>query len=421
MLLQYYFNVLASYLYETFNYTIGLNIYQWYNTFIMIDSAVINIKAGNGGDGLASFRREKYIPKGGPWGGDGGKGGDVYIEVDPHTNTLSRLKYKKDFKAPNGMPGMKQLMAGPDGEDLTISVPKGTMVFNENNELVVDLSEEGQKFKLAEGGRGGLGNWHFKSSVNRTPLKSTAGIKTEMSKLRLELKILADVGIIGLPSAGKSTLLNALTNANAKTAEYHFTTLEPNLGILNTSNYVTDADDLVLADIPGLIEGASDGKGLGFDFLKHIERTSVLIHVLDGYDTPENIISNYKKIRKELGIWNKDMLKKPELVVVNKIDITETKEQKDVIEELLKKEKLSPIFISAAANMNLDVVVKDILKLKVLFDVKAKKQKEKEKIKADNKKPVFTIDTLPNKRVVFKTKPIRNEVIDMEREILHVG
>ena len=298
MLLQYYFNVLASYLYETFNYTIGLNIYQWYNTFIMIDSAVINIKAGNGGDGLASFRREKYIPKGGPWGGDGGKGGDVYIEVDPHTNTLSRLKYKKDFKAPNGMPGMKQLMAGPDGEDLTISVPKGTMVFNENNELVVDLSEEGQKFKLAEGGRGGLGNWHFKSSVNRTPLKSTAGIKTEMSKLRLELKILADVGIIGLPSAGKSTLLNALTNANAKTAEYHFTTLEPNLGILNTSNYVTDADDLVLADIPGLIEGASDGKGLGFDFLKHIERTSVLIHVLDGYDTPENIISNYKKIRK---------------------------------------------------------------------------------------------------------------------------
>ena len=421
MLLQYYFNVLASYLYETLNYTIGLNIYQWYNTFIMIDSAVINIKAGNGGDGLASFRREKYIPKGGPWGGDGGKGGDVYIEVDPHTNTLSRLKYKKDFKAPNGMPGMKQLMAGPDGEDLTISVPKGTMVFNENNELVVDLSEEGQKFKLAEGGRGGLGNWHFKSSVNRTPLKSTAGIKTEMSKLRLELKILADVGIIGLPSAGKSTLLNALTNANAKTAEYHFTTLEPNLGILNTSNYVTDADDLVLADIPGLIEGASDGKGLGFDFLKHIERTSVLIHVLDGYDTPENIISNYKKIRKELGIWNKDMLKKPELVVVNKIDITETKEQKDVIEELLKKEKLSPIFISAAANMNLDVVVKDILKLKVLFDVKAKKQKEKEKIKADNKKPVFTIDTLPNKRVVFKTKPIRNEVIDMEREILHVG
>ena len=385
------------------HYTIGLIIFQWYNNNIMIDNAIITVKAGNGGDGLVSFRREKYIPRGGPWGGDGGKGGDVYIEADPHVNTLSRLKYKKEFKAENGQPGMKKLMAGINGTDLTVSVPKGTMVFDQNNNLVVDLSENGQRFKLAEGGRGGLGNWHFKSSINRTPLKATSGIKTETLELRLELKILADIGIIGFPSAGKSTLLNALTNANAKTAEYHFTTLEPNLGILNTSKYLKNADDLILADIPGLIEGASQGKGLGFDFLKHIERTSVLIHVIDGYDTVENIISNYEKIRNELSEWNKDILLKPEILAVNKTDLTEVKENEAEITKAFKKQKLTPIFISAAANINLEELVKELVKLKNEFDIKAQKKAEKEKLIPE--KTLFNIDNLPNRRIIFKSDP----------------
>ena len=371
----------------------------------MIDSAEIRIKPGNGGDGLASFRREKYIPKGGPWGGDGGKGGNIYIEVDPHVNTLSRLKYKKDFKAENGMPGMKKLMIGQNGQDLTISVPKGTMVFDIDGNIVVDLKEDEQKFKLAEGGKEGLGNWHFKSSVNRTPLKATLGEKTEIKELHLELKVLADIGIIGLPSAGKSTLLNALTNANVKIAEYHFTTLEPNLGILNTSKYLNNAPDLVLADIPGLIEGASQGKGLGFDFLKHIERTSVLIHVIDGYDTIENIVLNYKKIRNELGLWNKDILQKPELVAVNKIDLTEVKDQKSEIETALKGLNLSPIFISAAANINIEELVRETLRLKGVFDKKEKSKKEAEDKIIE--KPVYTITNLPNKRIVFKASYTR--------------
>jgi len=298
---------------------------------------------------------------------------------------------------------MKKLMAGINGTDLTVSVPKGTMVFDQNNNLVVDLSENGQRFKLAEGGRGGLGNWHFKSSINRTPLKATSGIKTETLELRLELKILADIGIIGFPSAGKSTLLNALTNANAKTAEYHFTTLEPNLGILNTSKYLKNADDLILADIPGLIEGASQGKGLGFDFLKHIERTSVLIHVIDGYDTVENIISNYEKIRNELCEWNKDILLKPEILAVNKTDLTEVKENEAEITKAFKKQKLTPIFISAAANINLEELVKELVKLKNEFDIKAQKKAEKEKLIPE--KTLFNIDNLPNRRIIFKSDP----------------
>lgn len=371
----------------------------------MKDSAVIRIKAGNGGDGLVSFRREKYIPKGGPWGGDGADGGDVYIEADPHMNTLSRYRYKKDFKAENGGAGMKKLMNGATGGDLVINVPRGTMVFDAEGNLLVDLKENGDRYKAAAGGRGGLGNWHFKSSVNRTPLKATKGVKTEEIEIRLELKVLADVGIIGLPSAGKSTLLNALTNANAKTAEYHFTTLEPNLGILNTSKYVKTAADLVLADIPGLIEGASDGKGLGFDFLKHIERTSVLIHVIDGYDTLENIANNYKTIRAELSKWNKDILLKPEIIAVNKIDLTEVREQTTKIEAALAKiAKTKPVFISAAANLNLEELIKETVKAKSTFDKKVLENKQKEEAKIAAQIPTFTIDTIPNKRIVFREK-----------------
>jgi GTP-binding protein len=371
----------------------------------MKDSAVIRIKAGNGGDGLVSFRREKYIPKGGPWGGDGGKGGDVFIEADPHMNTLSRYRYKKDFKAENGGPGMKKLMNGANGADLIISVPRGTMIFDKDGNLLCDLKENGDRYTAAQGGRGGLGNWHFKSSVNRTPLKATRGEKNEEVELSLELKVLADVGIIGLPSAGKSTLLNALTNANAKTAEYHFTTLEPNLGILNTSKYVKTASDLVLADIPGLIEGASTGKGLGFDFLKHIERTSVLIHVVDGYDTLENIAKNYQTIREELSKWNQDILTKPEIIAVNKMDLTEVREQKDEIEKVLSKVvKTNPVFISAAANLNLDELIKEVVKVKTLFDKKAFEEAQIAKEKADSAIPIFTIDTIPNKRMVFREK-----------------
>ena len=378
----------------------------------MKDSAVIKIKAGNGGDGLASFRREKYKPKGGPWGGDGGKGGDIYIEANPHVTTLSRFRYKKDYKAENGGPGMKKLMAGANGEDKIIEVPKGTMVFDSENNLIIDLKENGQRFKLAQGGKGGLGNWHFKSSTNQAPLKATPGIKREVQEIRLELKVLADIGLVGLPSAGKSTLLNALTNANAKTAEYHFTTLEPNLGIMDISNYSKNASQLVLADIPGLIEGASEGKGLGYDFLKHIERTSVLIHVLDGYDTPENILKNYRAIRNELSSWNKEILKKPEIVAVNKNDLSEVRDQKNEIIKNLKKEELFPIFISAATNENLEELIKEVIKAKDIFDKEELKRIEKEKNK--KQKLVFSINELPNKRIVFKNSSLENETSESQ-------
>ncbi len=373
----------------------------------MIDTAKIKIKAGNGGDGIISFRREKYISKGGPWGGDGGTGGDIIFKIDKHANTLTKFKRKRKFDAENGKPGMRKLKKGKDGENLVIKVPIGTVIKDKNNKILFDFTNTSQEFVIAKGGKGGLGNWHFKSSVNRTPMIATPGEHTKQIELQLELKLLADVGLIGLPSSGKSTLLNALTQTNVKTAEYHFTTLEPNLGVLFVNKYIPNNDvEIILADIPGLIEGAADGKGLGHDFLRHIERTKVLVHILDGSkiltQNLQVLLDDFHIINEELQKWNKDLTEKPQIVVVNKIDLSEVKTKIPLIKKIFAQENITPIFISAATNENLENLVSEIVK-----SLETEKQKEQTKLSKNEEKNQlveFNINNLPNKRIVFRNQ-----------------
>ena len=371
----------------------------------MIDTAKIIVKAGDGGDGIASFLRAKYVPKGGPNGGDGGNGGNIIIHSVKKLNTLSKFHRKRKYDAEAGQGGMKNKKHGKDGENLIIEVPIGTLVTSEDGSFKHDFIKE-EFVVVATGGKGGIGNTHFKSSINRTPLQFTKGTIGNTYELNLELKILADIGIIGLPSGGKSTLLNALTNSNARTANYHFTTLEPNLGVLSRNE-----QEIVLADIPGLIEGASDGKGLGSDFLRHIERTNLIIHILDGTDSidnPSNLLENYELIRNELKQWSNNLLTKEEIVVINKIDITEVKNNKSTIQKLFKTINIKPLFISAITMENLNILINEI------FDKHNKVAKQIEKIKPtkEKKKPkLITLNTIPNKRIVFKktNHPINNE------------
>lgn len=373
----------------------------------MIDTAEIKIKAGNGGDGLVSFRREKYVDKGGPWGGDGGKGGSIVLEVDSHANTLSYFHRKIEYKAENGEGGMKNLKKGHDGADEIIKVPLGTTVFDENGEVIVDMIDLNQSVILDRGGKGGMGNWHFKSSINQTPYQYTSGEKRETQLLKLELKLIADVGLIGIPSAGKSTLLNSLTRASAKIGNYPFTTLSPNLGVLHVGNYINGIDqDIVLADIPGLIEGASEGKGLGYDFLRHIERTNIIIHLVDGTKILSggipSLIKDYQDIRNELKKWNATLMDKAEIVVLNKIDITEVKEQFDQIKVAFKKKKIDIMGISAYSSINLDELVKQIYKTYLIKQEEILNFVDNTPEKIQVKK--YDITNLPNKRIIFKAK-----------------
>lgn len=365
----------------------------------MIDTADISVKAGDGGHGAALFRREKFIPKGGPWGGDGGNGGNVVFKVDPHLNTLSDFRRKKHFKAEDGGHGMKNRMKGKDGETLIIKVPQGTIIKDKENNILADLTQLQQEATIARGGRGGLGNWHFKSSVNQTPLTATPGTAGEEKLLYLELKLIADIGLVGMPSAGKSTLLNSLTNTSVKTAEYHFTTLHPNLGVLTYKNY---PKDLVIADIPGLIEGASEGKGLGHDFLRHIERTKVLVHIIDGLDavmlSPGSLVKNYLSIRTELSKWNNQLAEKPEIIVINKFDITEVNNLKDAIYKEFKSHKLNIYFISAVTLEGIEEVIQ-----KMVNEIQTSNKKI-EKLKPKMKESIeYTIENLKNRRIVFRT------------------
>ncbi|HDS00615.1 MAG TPA: GTPase ObgE, partial [candidate division Zixibacteria bacterium] len=246
---------------------------------MFVDLVEIEVQSGKGGAGCVSFRREKYVPKGGPDGGDGGKGGSVYIQVDSNLNTLMDLKYKRKYKAENGEPGKGGNKSGEDGKDVTVKVPPGTMVFNaENDQLLADLVEDQDRYLAARGGIGGRGNTHFKSSTNQSPRRADPGRPGESFRLRLELRLIADVGLVGYPNAGKSSLLKAMSEAKPKIADYPFTTLNPNIGIVKIAEFET----LKMADIPGIIDGASRGKGLGLQFLRHIERTSVLLYILDG-------------------------------------------------------------------------------------------------------------------------------------------
>lgn len=345
----------------------------------MKDLARIYIKAGDGGNGSVHFRREKYIPKGGPDGGDGGKGGDVILEADSNITSLVAFNFQKKFEADNGKPGREKRSYGKDARDIVIKVPVGTEVYEVSSahmelnlrkreqleelltkrELLVDMTEKNQEYIVGYGGKGGRGNDHFKSSTNQTPMEAESGVPGEEKYLLLELKVVADVGIMGLPNVGKSSLLKALTAANPKIAGYPFTTLEPNLGVLKT-----EKSHLILVDIPGVVEEAYEGKGIGPWFLKHLERTKQLIHVLapDPDETTrsdlavwEQMVRDYEIVRGELEKFGQGLVEKPELVVVNKMElITSKSEQERVKKELSEKLGKNVLMVSAGMKEGLE-------------------------------------------------------------------
>jgi len=319
-----------------------------------LDQAKIYVKAGDGGSGSASFRREKFVEFGGPDGGDGGDGGSVVLVAAENLNTLIDFRFQQHFKAERGHSGMGKKKSGRSGKDLFLKVPIGTQVFEEdNNTLIEDLKKIGQKIIVAQGGKKGLGNVRFKSSTNRAPRKKTEGAKGESFWIWLQLKVIADIGIIGMPNAGKSSLLSVLTKAKPKIANYPFTTLNPNLGVTSYSD-----KEVTLADIPGLIEGAHEGTGLGDKFLRHIERCKSLIHLID--ITDENILENYLKIRKELSKYSNDLLKKKEIIIFNKIDMINVNEIKKKINTFKEKIKKNIYKISVVQNKGL-INIKKIL------------------------------------------------------------
>ena len=322
------------------------------------DYVKISAKAGNGGDGAVSFRREKYVAAGGPDGGDGGRGGNVYFEVDPDTNTLIDFRYQKKFKAENGKNGEGANRYGKSGEDLTIKVPLGTVIKDAaTGKVLADLSEKGQRKLLLAGGRGGKGNSHFATSTRQAPRFSQEGEKGEEKELILELKLLADVGLIGFPNVGKSTLLSVVTDATPKIADYHFTTLEPNLGVVK-GEY---GDSFVIADIPGIIEGASEGVGLGIQFLRHIERTRLLLHVIDvsGIEG-RNPVQDFETINAELKKYSEKLSKRKQIIVANKVDSMQDENLYKGLEELAKKKNLEIYKISAATKQGIKELMKRI-------------------------------------------------------------
>ena len=305
-----------------------------------LDQVKIYVKAGNGGDGSPSFRREKFIEYGGPDGGDGGSGGSVILKSEQNLNTLIDYRYQQHHKAKRGENGSGQNRTGKGGEDLILKVPLGTQVFEEDNKtLIYDFTKIGEEFIAASGGRGGLGNTRFKSSTNRAPRKYTKGTLGEEFTIWLQLKTIADIGIVGLPNAGKSSLLAAITNANPKIANYQFTTLNPNLGVASYDN-----KEITIADIPGLVEGAHKGTGLGIQFLKHIERCKSLLHMID--ITNDDLKKSYKQIKNELKKYSTKLSKKKELVVLNKVDLIDNNELKKIIKEFSKNTKSEVITLS---------------------------------------------------------------------------
>ena len=317
-----------------------------------LDQAKIYVKAGNGGSGSASFRREKFIEFGGPDGGDGGNGGSIILVAKENLNTLIDFRYQQHFKAEKGQNGMGKKKTGRNGKDLVLNVPIGTQIFEEdNNTLIEDLKKIDEKVIIAKGGGRGLGNVRFKSSTNRTPRKKTDGSEGESFWIWLQLKVIADIGIIGMPNAGKSSLLSVLTKAKPKIANYPFTTINPNLGVTSYSD-----KEITIADIPGLIEGAHEGVGLGDKFLRHIERCKSLVHLID--ITENNILENYLKIRKELSKYSNDLLKKKEIIVFNKIDIINTNKINEKINFFKKKIKKNIYKISVAQNNGLSTLKK---------------------------------------------------------------
>ena len=321
-----------------------------------LDQAKIYIKAGNGGSGSASFRREKFIEYGGPDGGDGGNGGSIIVESDRNLNTLIDFRYAQHFKAQHGKPGSKRNKTGANGDDLILKVPLGTQIYEEdNNTLIYDFTKNSEKYLVASGGKGGLGNVRFKSSTNRAPKKKTNGKLGEEFWIWLQLKVIADIGIIGQPNAGKSSLLAALTRAKPKIANYPFTTINPNLGV---SYY--NGKEITLADIPGLVEGAHKGVGLGDKFLRHIERCKVLLHLIDL--TENDLVVTYKKIKKELISYDKKLNTKQEIIFFNKSDLLNKDEIKKKLLIFKKKIKLKYDVISVFNNEDVQKIKKSLIK-----------------------------------------------------------
>ncbi|MDH3616436.1 MAG: GTPase ObgE [Gammaproteobacteria bacterium] len=337
-----------------------------------VDEATIRVLAGNGGHGALSFRREKYVERGGPDGGDGGHGGSVYLVADSSLNTLADFRVARKFKAEGGQGGSGRNKTGRSGEDLEVKVPRGTVVHDiDTGELICDLTETGQRRKVAEGGRGGLGNTRFKSSTNRAPRKTTNGTPGEGRHLRLELKVLADVGLLGMPNAGKSTLITAMSQAKPRIADYPFTTLHPNLGVVRVGRL----QSFVMADIPGLIEGASEGAGLGIQFLKHLQRTRLLLHLVDiaPIDPAVEPANEVKTITRELINYSAELAEKPRWLVINKIDLL-SKEDLVVAREMLLEELdwAGPVFeVSAATGEGTEALGQAVMQQLELIDEEA--------------------------------------------------
>ena len=319
---------------------------------MFIDEALIQVKSGKGGDGAVHFRREKFVPRGGPDGGDGGRGGDIVLLVVPTLNTLFEFRHASKFKARDGANGARQNMTGKSAPEIIIKVPPGTIVYDaDTDEVLGDLTQADQRLVVCKGGRGGRGNQHFATPSHQVPRIAERGEPGQEKKLRLELKLIADIGVIGVPNAGKSTFLSAVTNAKPKIAPYPFTTLEPNLGVAHLDEDTT----LVIADIPGLIEGAHQGVGLGHDFLRHIQRTRVLIHLLDGLaDDP---VLDLAQINSELALFDPDLADKSQVVALNKMDLPDVQNRWPDIERALKRRGYTPEVISAVAGTNVRKVL----------------------------------------------------------------
>ena len=363
------------------------------------DYVKIIAKAGNGGNGAISFRREKYVAAGGPDGGDGGKGGDIYFEVDPDSNTLIDFRYNKKFKAENGKNGEGAHKFGKSGEDLYIKVPIGTIVRDaKTNRVLADLSHEGQKELILAGGRGGKGNSHFATSTRQAPRFAQDGEKGEEKELILELKLLADVGLIGFPNVGKSTFLSMTTSATPKIADYHFTTLEPNLGVVKTEY----GDSFVIADIPGIIEGASEGTGLGLQFLRHIERTRLLLHVIDVSGSEGRTpVQDFNTINEELKKYSEKLSQRKQIIVANKVDILQDESLYKELEKTAKEHNMEIFKISAATGEGIPELLKhvsDVLKTLPKEDLI---ETENEKVYTlDNKDDGYTIEKEDGKFVI---------------------
>lgn len=380
------------------------------------DYVKIIAKAGNGGNGAISFRREKYVAAGGPDGGDGGKGGDIYFEVDPNSNTLIDFRYNKKFKAESGKNGEGAHKYGKSGEDLYIKVPIGTIIRDaKTNKVLADLSHDGQKELILAGGRGGKGNSHFATSTRQAPRFAQDGEKGEEKELILELKLLADVGLIGFPNVGKSTFLSMTTSATPKIADYHFTTLEPNLGVVKTDY----GDSFVIADIPGIIEGASEGTGLGLQFLRHIERTRLLLHVIDVSGSEgRNPVEDFYKINEELKKYSEKLSKRKQIIVANKIDIMQDENLYLELEKVAKEKQMEIFKISAATYEGVSELIKHVanvlktLPKEDLIDIVDKKVyilEEKEGYTIEKEDGMFVIKGEPVERIMRRVNIADNE------------